>query len=61
MAKQRPKRLPTDFFDRLLSNQTDDQINDLLTSIVDEQITPTVEAPVESPPPAPEAPQATMA
>ncbi len=51
MAKQRPKRLPTDFFDRLLSNQTDDQMNDLLTSIVDEQITPTAEPPADSPPP----------
>jgi len=43
MAPRRPKRLPTDFFDRLLSNQTDDQINDLLTSLVDEQISPTAE------------------
>jgi|GEM_PF-49058 len=43
MPIQRPKRLPTDFFDRLLSNQTDDQINDLLNSLVDEQISPTVE------------------
>lgn len=45
MPPQRPKRLPTDFFDRLLSNQTDDQINDLLNSLVDEQITPASEAP----------------
>ena len=44
MAQKRPKRLPTDFFDRLLSNQTDDQINDLLTSLVDEQISPTIKA-----------------
>lgn len=43
MPPQRPKRLPTDFFDRLLSNQTDDQINDLLSSLVDEQIAPTTE------------------
>ncbi|MBN1594852.1 ABC transporter permease subunit [candidate division FCPU426 bacterium] len=43
MPQKRPKRLPTDFFDRLLSNQTDDQINDLLTSLVDEQIAPSVE------------------
>jgi multiple sugar transport system permease protein len=40
MAQKRPKRLPTDFFDRLLTNQSDDQINDLLTSLVDEQIAP---------------------
>ncbi|MEW6517547.1 MAG: ABC transporter permease subunit [candidate division FCPU426 bacterium] len=45
MPPQRPKRLPTDFFDRLLSNQTDDQINDLLNSLVDEQISPAVEEP----------------
>ncbi len=45
MPPQRPKRLPTDFFDRLLSNQTDDQLNDLLTSLVDEQILPSAEAP----------------
>lgn len=44
MQPQRPKRLPTDFFDRLLSNQTDDQINDLLSTLVDEQITPSAEA-----------------
>jgi multiple sugar transport system permease protein len=40
MPAPRRKRLPSDFFDRLLSNQTDDQINDLLTSLVDEQIAP---------------------
>lgn len=44
MPAPRRKRLPTDFFDRLLSNQTDDQINDLLTSLVDEQIAPIAEA-----------------
>lgn len=49
MPVQRRRRLPTDFFDRLLSNQTDDQMNDLLTSLVDEQITPVVEKPEETP------------
>ncbi len=51
MPPQRPKRLPTDFFDRLLSNQTDDQLNELLTSLVDEQILPSSDmaAPAEEP------------
>ncbi|MCK5218229.1 hypothetical protein KAR10_01830, partial [bacterium] len=54
MSAQRRKRLPTDFFDRLLSNQTDNQINDLLTSLVDEQISPALETVKEEPPrPAP--------
>jgi multiple sugar transport system permease protein len=44
MPAPRRKRLPTDFFDRLLSNQTDDQMNDLLSSLVDEQIAPTADA-----------------
>lgn len=44
MPAPKRKRLPSDFFDRLLSNQTDDQINDLLTSLVDEQIAPTAAA-----------------
>ncbi len=57
MPAPRRKRLPTDFFDRLLSNQTDDQINELLDSLVDEQIAPTPEAVVEeTPAPAPAAP-----
>jgi multiple sugar transport system permease protein len=44
MPAPKRKRLPSDFFDRLLSNQTDEQINDLLSSLVDEQISPTPES-----------------
>jgi multiple sugar transport system permease protein len=44
MPAPRRKRLPTDFFDKLLSNQTDDQMNDLLSSLVEEQIAPTPDA-----------------
>ncbi len=50
MSAQRRKRLPTDFFDRLLSNQTDNQINDFLSSLVDEQISSASEMVPEEPP-----------
>jgi len=49
MSAQRRKRLPTDFFDRLLSNETDNQLNDLLSSLVDEQVSPALETGQEEP------------